>query len=291
MAPSTIDGYRTAIGGALVHLRGVNIGKDPELCNLSAWMRRNRPRASKFVPPWDLKVVLLALQEPPFEPIQDPERVTLQHLTWKTVFLLLLASGARRGEVHALDYASVQHEPKWKYVILKPHGKFISKTQLRSQGARKLESFRIPSLLGFVGRDLVRDQKLCPIRSLKTYLARTQDMREGKELLFISHKREHKGDIHRNTISGWVRKLLHFVYSNSSEETSLLAGTSTHTIRGLAASLAYRGGVDVEELLRACHWANQTTFTEFYLKDLSVVEQGTNKLGPIVAAQQVVSRW
>jgi len=263
MMPSTIDGYRTAIVGALKHVRGPAICKDPALMDLSAWMHRHRPRHSKTVPPWDLKLILLALQESPFEPIQDPERVTLQHLTWKVVFLTLLASGGRRGEVHALDYATLQHEPKWKYVILKPHHKFVSKTEFRTHGASRLESFRIQSLLGFVGSDLERDRKLCPVRALKTYLARTQQMREGKQLLFVSHKPEHKGDICRNTISGWMRKLITYVYSHASDETLTLAGTTTHAIRGMAASIAFRGGVDVEELLRACHWTSHTTFTDF----------------------------
>jgi len=77
-------------------------------------------------------------------------------------------------------------------------------------------------------------------------------MREGKEVLFISHKREHKGDIHRNTISGWICKLVSFVYKNASDHTINLAGTSTQVICGMAATLACRGGVDIEEVLRAC---------------------------------------
>lgn len=291
MMPTTVDGYRTAIAGALKHSRGYNMGKDPELSDLSSWMHRNRPRSSRVTPPWDLKLILLALQESPFEPIQDPEKVTLQHLTWKAAFLTLLASAGRRGEVHALDYASVQHDPKWKFIILKPHSEFVSKTQLRTHGASKLEAFKIPSLLDFVGPDLQRDKKLCPVRTLKTYLARTKNMREGKRLLFISHRPEHKSDIHRNTLSGWIRKLLSYVYQHASEDTITLAGTSAHAIRGLAATLAYKGGTDVEELIRSCHWSNQTTFTEYYLKDISVIENGANKLGPIVAAQQVVHRY
>ena len=62
-------------------------------------------------------------------------------------------------------------------------------------------------------------------------------------------------------------------------------------IKGLAATLAFRSGVDIEELLCTCHWSNQTTFTEFYLKDISVVQGGSNRLGPIVAAQQIIRKW
>jgi len=286
MMPSTIEGYRTAIAGALKHQTGINLGKDPILTDLLSWMHRRRPKSSKVIPPWDLKLVLLALQEPPFEPLQDANAVSLQHLTWKTVFLTLLASGGRRGEVHALEYKSFQHHPKWKYVILRPHPEFVNKTQIRTQGATKLDSFKIPSLYDFVGPDLPKDQKLCPVRALKAYRARTQNMREGKHL-FISHRPEHKGDIHRNTVSGWIRKLLTYIYKNAKDDTLRLAGTSTHAIRGMAATLAYRGGVDLEEVLRACSWSSQTTFTDFYLKDVSVVQDNLSALGPLAVAQSV----
>jgi len=288
MMPATIEGYRTAIAGALKHQSGVNLGKDQTLTDLLAWMHRQRPRASRMVPQWDLKLVLLALQEPPFEPIQDAEKVPLHFLTWKTVFLTLLASGNRRGEVHALEYKSFQHDPKWRYIVLRPSPEFISKTQLRTQGASKLEFVKIQSICDFVGPDLDRDRKLCPVRCIKAYVARTQHLRRDKKLFFVSYKPSHSKDIHKNTISGWIRKLITFVYHNASEETHTLAGTSTHTIRGMAATLAYRGGVDVEDILQACSWANQTTFTDFYLKDLSLVQDGVSSLGPLSVAQSSI---
>ena len=289
LRPTTIDGYRVAIAGALKHRRGVSISKDPALLDLSTWMHRDRPRSSSTAPPWDLSLVLASLQEPPFEPIQDPDKVSLRHLTWKTAFLLLLASGARRGEIHAIEYASLQHDPKWKFVVLKPHLDFISKTQLRSQGATKLDSITIKGFMEFVGPDLDKDRKLCPVRCLKAYLARTQGMRQGKKLLLISHLPEFKQDIHKNTVSGWIRKLIKYVYDNASENALTLSNTSTHAVRGMAASLAFRGGIDLETVLASCSWKNDSTFTAFYLKDISVVQQNLYKLGPLVVAQSVIN--
>ena len=288
LQPSTIDGYRVAIAGALKHHQGSNIGKDQALLDLSTWMHRDRPRNTNSAPPWDLALVLSALQEPPFEPIQDGDKVSLKHLTWKLAFLLLLASGGRRGEVHALDYKTVQHDPKWKRVILKPHTDFISKTQLRTQGATKLDSFVIKSLADFVGPDLQRDRKLCPVRCIKAYLARTQSLRADKKLLLISHKPNFKGDIHKNTLSGWIRKLILYCYENASDTSLTLAGTSSHAIRGMSATLAFRGGVDLEALMQACSWKSDSTFTDFYLKDLTTVQENLHKLGPLVVAQAIV---
>ena len=47
---------------------------------------------------WNLSVVLNELTKAPFEPMQDTD---LKHLTLKTAFLLALASGKRRSEIHA----------------------------------------------------------------------------------------------------------------------------------------------------------------------------------------------
>jgi len=113
-------------------------------------------------------------------------------------------------------------------------------------------------------------------------------MRVGKELLFISSQEGRVADIHKNTISGWVRKLITYCYSNSSRETATLVGTSTHAIRAMAASLVFRGGADLEQVMRACTWKSHNTFTDFYLKDISETAENLLRLGPVVAAQTIV---
>ena len=59
------------------------------------------------------------------------------------------------------------------------------------------------------------DRSLCLVRALKIYLAKMEDKRKNKELLFTSYKDDHKGDLHNNTLSGWVRKLIHHVYKTA----------------------------------------------------------------------------
>ena len=59
--------------------------------------KRERPRAPRVEVKWDLAVVLQYLQTPRFH----FDSVTLKDLTLKTVFLLALALGKRRSEVHA----------------------------------------------------------------------------------------------------------------------------------------------------------------------------------------------
>lgn len=227
LATSTIEGYRSAIAGALKHSTGVDFGQDPALSAVLHSFKRERPRARQLFPPWDLSVVLTALGSPPFEPVSQ---VPLQLLTWKTVFLVLLASGGRRGEIHALDSKRVFFGEHLAWARLCTVPDFVSKTQLRQSGPGSPPEFLIPALAPIVGRDLPVDRGMCPVRSLKAYLDATKGKREGKRLLFVSYKEGHSTDIHKNTISGWVRKLLRFIYDRADPEVAVLAGTSTHAI-------------------------------------------------------------
>ena len=237
-------------------------------------------------PKWDLSLILMALTRPPFEPLANAE---IKFLTWKTAFLTLLASGSRRCEVHALSRDKVSHDPRWKKIYLAPHGDFISKTQLRSQGAKAFQGFSIPALAPTLSPDLTEDRTLCPVRSLKIYLSKTEGIARDKKLLFVSYKPGHRGDIHKNTLSGWVRKLIQFVYKTASGDVIPLANVSVHEIRAQAASLAFRGNSDLEDILQACTWASESTFSDYYLRDLEVIQAGLRKLGPLVAAQTIVN--
>ena len=135
-----------------------------------------------------------------------------------------------------------------------------------------------------MGQDLSEDRKLCPVRALKVYRGHTAHLRRGKKLLFVAYKTGHAGDIHKNTISGWIRQLLHFVYSAATGDMLPLANRVTHEVRAMASSLAFRGNVPLEEIMQACSWQSPSTFTSFYLRDLHVVQEGLSRLGPLVVA-------
>ena len=288
LTPKTVEGYRTAISSSLKFVSEVDIGRDQRLTALIHSFYQERPNSMRTHPPWDLSVVLGVLSSSLFEPIDDANRVSLQLLTWKTAFLVLLASGCRRGEIHALK-KEILKDPKWKWVTLYPLASFVSKTQLRTSGATALQSVRLEALSTILPPDQARDRALCPVRALKAYLSRTRHMREGKKLLFISCLEGHTQDIHPNTISGWIRKLIQFCYQNADSHTARLQGTSTHAIRGLAATLAFRGSVSMENILKSCSWKSHNTFTSHYLKDITGVMEGLLRLGPLVVAQAVVN--
>lgn len=168
-----MSGYRSAISSTLKELGGPALGEDPHLTKLLSQMFTERPRASIPYPQWNLSVVLFRLMRGPFEPMKSSD---MRSLTWKTAFLLSLATAKRRSELHAFT-KNITHAQDWSSVTLKVSPQFLSKTHVPSRPQTALQPVVLQSLGHFVGDDLPGDRSLCPVRAIKYYLARTQDVR------------------------------------------------------------------------------------------------------------------
>ena len=143
--PSTIDGYRTAIVdtlGPTAH----HIAHNADLHRLLSSFLRDRPKSSINLPKWNLSVVLSELTKAPFEPMKDTD---LKHLTLKTAFLLALASGKGRSEIHAWVANKVSNLGQWEKVALFPSD-FIAKNQLAREGSQSVFPVTIPALTTIV---------------------------------------------------------------------------------------------------------------------------------------------
>jgi hypothetical protein len=97
LVPSTIKGYRPAIGRTISLLVGPDFGQNEYISLLVRSFSLERPKQNKLVPQWNLGLVLASLNYPPFEPAEE---VDLRFLYYKCCFLLALASGRRRSEIH-----------------------------------------------------------------------------------------------------------------------------------------------------------------------------------------------
>ena len=144
LQPSTIDGYRSAIADKLGNTT-VNISKDDNLTRLLESFHRDRPRGRRGIPSWNLSLVLHQLTRAPFEPLRE---ASLKHLTFKTVFLLVLGSGKRKSEIHAWQHKNIRHQSNWSKVSLFPSPSFLSKNQLAKEGPESVAPVVIqPGLL------------------------------------------------------------------------------------------------------------------------------------------------
>ena len=201
--PSTIDGYRTTIVDTL-GLTGLHISQSSDLNRLLSSFHRDHPKSFRNLHKWNLSVVLNELTKTPFGPMKDTD---LKHLTLKTAFLLALASGKRRSEIHAWVANKVSNLGQWEKVALFPSSDFIAKNQLAREGSQNVtipalttivdRQFKedvspvtIPALTTIVDRRFKEDRTLCLVRALRYYLDRTKDLRGSRSLLFIPFKKK-----------------------------------------------------------------------------------------------------
>ena len=283
LQPGTIDGYRSAIADKLGNST-INVSKDENLTRLLDSFHRDRPKGRRGIPSWNLSLVLHQLTKAPFEPLKES---SLKHLTFKTVFLLALGSGKRRSEIHAWLHKNIRHQSDWSKVSLYPSPSFLSKNQLAKEGRDSVAPVVIPALAPSLDRSLKSDRSLCPVRALRYYLDRTADLRQNKELVFVSFKKGFDKDISPATISSWIKQTVVLCYELSDQEALTLHQVKAHDVRAFAASKAFQSGISLDQILSACHWISHNTFTQFYLKDVAWADSELFHLGPVVAAQQV----
>ena len=164
---STIDGYRSAISDKLGNSPiNVNIN----LTHLLDSFHRARPKGQRGIPSWNLSLVLHQLTKAPFEPLKED---SLNHLTFKTAFLLAMGSGKRSSEIHAWQNKNIRHQADWSKVSLYTSPSFLSKNQLAKEGPYSVASVVILALAPTLDKSLKSDRSLCPFRALRYYLDST----------------------------------------------------------------------------------------------------------------------
>ena len=172
---------------------------------------------------------------------------------------------------------------------LYPSPSFLSKNQLAKEGPDRVAPVVIPALAPTLDRSLKSDRSLCPVRALRYYLDGTSDLKQNKELVFVSFKKGFDKDISLTTISSWIKQTVILCYELSDQEVHLLHQVKTH-VRAFAASKAFQSGISLEQILSACHWKSHNTFTQFCLKLVAWADSELYHLRPVVAAQQI-NKW
>ncbi len=271
----TLLGYLTAISSAIQSSSGSSFACSKNLQNLIRNLFKDKIVKVREIT-WDLALVLNALKKAPFEPLDSCH---LRYLTYKTVFLLTLAAGSRRGEVSALLQKGIKHDVKWTWVELKTDDAFLFKNQ-RPHHSNFNRCVKISSLIQSVG-PLEEKLLLCPVRALRMYLARTSEFRKDRKRLFVPMVKGLTTELHKNTISSWIKKCVKEAYL-ATPESSLPAGIKAHDVRGLSASWAFHKTGSMESLMNSCKWRSQNCFIKYYLKDCTAMEDDMCSLGPVI---------
>ena len=69
----------------------------------------------------------------------------------------------------------------------------------------------IPALAPTLDKSLKEDRTLSPVRALHYYLDKTKDIQQGKELVFVSFRKNFTKDIVPATVSSWIKHTVLFV--------------------------------------------------------------------------------
>ncbi len=124
---------------------------------------------------------------------------------------------------------------------------------------------------------------LCPVRALRHYEAEAKRRAPDRRQFFISSAASAR-PVSKNTLSAWTVKLIRKAYALATDEDVRPYRTSTHEVRAIAASLALQANFSLSDVLGAATWANPTTFTEFYLREVSGLQGRIHVIAPCVVA-------
>ena len=271
LSPKTIANYRSALSQVIPAARN-----HEAITRLLKSFLLEAPPTRNRVPDWDLSVVLNRLRGPPFEPLKWEDSNSRMLCTMKTVFLLALASGRRRGELQAISRDERDLIFNKRGMTLRTVAGFLPKTGVPSHDP---QPFYIPALTPFSGRDN-DDRLLCPVRALKFYLFATGGYQSSDRLF---RKVRGEGHVSSQTVSAWLVRCIKTCYDNQHVHAH------AHEVRRVAASWAYVGGShSMEDILSAGTWASHNTFSSFYLADVQTQPNARLRLQPIISGKQVV---
>ena len=162
LAPSTLEGYRTAIANTLKHTSGIDLSSSEHLSALLKNFKQKGLKTRNPVPQWSLSLVLQKLRGAPFEPM---DKASIKWVTLKTVFLLALASGKRRSELHAIERNGISWPEDKNSVTLRVSPSFVAKTQI-STNVRSIQPFKIKSLGDFLSQGMEEDMRFMSSESI-----------------------------------------------------------------------------------------------------------------------------
>ena len=184
------------------------------------------------------------------ETLEPLHTLSLRQLTYKTLFLVALATSRRVSALAALsgrpgDIQFSASGDKSVTLVLLPE--FRAKNQPSDCAS---EPGSIKSLCAILGPD-DQDRYLCPVRCLRYYLRRSKNIRGQRRKLFLSVNPHYKQDVRSTTFSRWIVTLIKQAYASAD---MTIDSVRAHEVRAISASLALTRGVSLATILRAAYW-------------------------------------
>ncbi len=258
---STLRGYVAAISDRHEGYGGNTFGFQPLIRHYLKGARRLSPSRARLIPSWDLGIVLKALTEPPFEPLDE---IRMEFLTLKTA----VSSVKRVSKIHAFSVhpACLRLGEEGSSISLLPNPSFLPKVLPRSFVSRPLvlEPFHPPP---HNSAESARLHLICPVRALRRYISCTQQIRRSDQL-FVCYGDSMQGQaVSKQRLAKWVVRLIELAYHSAGMTPP--QGVVAHSTRGVATSWALFRGASLEDVCAAAGWSSSMTFVKFYRLDVA----------------------
>ena len=186
------------------------------------------------------------------------------------------------SEIQALS-CNVGFSAQGAHVSLLPH--FRAKNDNLCKGLPRF--FAIKSLTELVGPE--EEACLCPVRALKTYLARIQgEVGKAHPHLFVS-PRNPKLPLSKNGISYFLRTLIREAHVNINVDNFPVLKVKLHEVRAVTTSVNFKKNLSLESVMLAAQWRCNSVFAAHYLKDIEISYESCKSLGPFVSAGTVIA--
>ncbi|VDI01509.1 Hypothetical predicted protein [Mytilus galloprovincialis] len=193
-------------------------------------------------------------------------RLTEWALNMTIVNLLFLQLGTPVIDLFATSMNKKLPVKEQRGIRLLPNMQFLAKTQTLN---KPWEPVFIPKFENYATDP--NDLLLCPCRALLlAYIKRTEVLRKSQRLFVTYQKNHHHVEASKNSIARWIVNTVKYAYEHA--DTDTLQFVRAHDTRKLSTSWALFNGLSSQEILRAAHWSNETTFTSYYLKDVPDLE-------------------
>ena len=83
------------------------------------------------------------------------------------------------------------------------------------------------------------------------------------------------------TITRWIKTVIVDAHSLVKDQDIKLEGVKAHQVQAVATHLAFKNA-SLEQVLEMGGWTNLSTFTSYYLRDLSHQNENQYRLAPIL---------
>ena len=264
---NTILVHKASISSVLKLLNPPTAIQESTLHNVIRRMNILRPREQEVLPRWHLSVVLKGLMKPPFAINGTDRNISLELLSYKTAFLVAVASGARGSELVALSRASHNLE----FTILPSGAKQVSIRMVPKFIPKNQRPEIIPEPIKFPGMAHLfpnePERLLCPVRALGLYIVRSAERAQNDPLEKLFVHFTPNTQLFTTHFRRWVAETIRLTYENSSQ--SDLPKIKAHDVRGISASIAFYRNTPLKELCGLIGWKPSNVFVRHYLRDMA----------------------